>query len=258
MTWAARRKLTYTAIVILLVAVFAFIKLYPKFNVPPTCSDSKQNGDERGVDCGGACQKICLSDTTPLVIKWSRSFSVSTGFYNSFAYIENQNISAAAELVAYEFSLFDDKNLFITSRKGTTYIPPNGRVVVFEPAIPTGVRIPNNTLFRFTSTPLWLSTKDRFSDLKLLSTAGVPTNLDSAPKLTATLENASTQNINGIDVFAIIYNTDGNAIGASKTYLENLTNGQKQDVFFTWRAPFNDDIKKVELLTQFNIFDQVK
>lgn len=258
MTWATKRKLTYMAIIFLVIALFAFIKLYPKFNVPPTCGDNKQNGAERGVDCGGACQKICPSDTVSLVVKWARSYPVSTGYYNSFAYIENQNITAAAQTISYEFSLFDDKNLFIVSRKGTIYVPPNSRFVVFEPAIPTGLRVPKNTLLRFTSTPVWLSVKDRFSEYRLLSSALSPTDLDSSPKLTATISNEGERRIEGIDIFAILYNADGNAIGASKTFLDSLSSDQKKDVYFTWRTPFNGEVKHVELMTQFNIFNQPK
>lgn len=238
------------------IGLLLFFYLYPKFNVPPTCTDNKQNGDERGIDCGGICSRICLDDTTPLVVKWSRSHPVANGYYNSFAYIENQNISAAAEQVSYEFTLFDDKNLYIASRKGSTYVSPNGRFAIFEPAIPTGERVVKNTLFRFTSTPNWVNAKDRFTDLKLLTSAESPTNLDVAPKLNGTIENASLYTIKDIDVFAVVYDADGNAIGTSTTHVGTLASGIKKDIFFTWRAPFPGEAKKVELLSQFNVFTQ--
>jgi hypothetical protein len=258
MTWAAKRKLTYFGGVLLVFLVALFLYLYPKFTVPPTCTDAKKNGDERGVDCGGACARICVEDTTPLVVKWSRSYAVAKGYYNAFAYIENQNISAASQEVTYEFTLFDEKNLFIASRQGKTYVPPNGRFAVFEPAIPTGERVPKNTLFRFTSTPVWVTAKDRFSELKLLSSVGSPENLDLAPKLKGVVENASLYTIKNINVFAVIYDADGNALGTSATQINGMSSGVKKDVFFTWRAPFGGEAKRVELLTQFNIFEQTE
>jgi hypothetical protein len=258
MTWAAKRKLTYLGLVVLCFAVVLFLYLYPKFTVPPTCTDAKQNGNERGVDCGGACARICVEDTTPLVVKWSRSYAVAKGYYNAFAYVENQNISAASREVSYEFTLFDEKNLFIASRQGKTYVPPNGRFAVFEPAIATGERVPKNTLFRFTSTPVWVSAKDRFSDLKLLTSTESPTNLDVAPKLKGVVENASLYTIKNINVFAIIYDSNGNALGTSATQINGISSGVKKDVFFTWRTPFDGEAKRVELLTQFNIFEQAE
>lgn len=92
MTWSGKRKLYYGGIACIAIALFLFINIYPKLTKDPTCSDGKRNGAEVGTDCGGGCARICAAEAVPLVVKWSRSFKVSEGFYNAFAYIENQNL----------------------------------------------------------------------------------------------------------------------------------------------------------------------
>lgn len=207
-----------------------------------------------GVDCGGSCERLCFSQTTPLLVKWSRSFRVAPGFYNAFAYIENQNLGAAAREIGYEFTLYDEQNLFIGSRKGAVYVPPNGRFGVFEPAIPTGTRIPKNTLFRIISEPEWLRITEEESKQVLHTQATLPENTDTEPRLLATLENPTILPIKNIDVFAILYDDNGNALSVSKTILEALSPGDKKTVSFTWREPFTTLVQDTEIITQVNVF----
>jgi hypothetical protein len=59
---------------------------------------------------------------------------------------------------------------------------------------------------------------------------------------------------NYIDVFAIIYGNDGNALGVSKTIIDNMPSGAKEKHTFTWREPFAGEPKRTEIITQVNIF----
>ena len=91
MTWAFKRQIFSLAIVLVVFSVFGFLVFYPYFNQAPTCADSRQNGDETGIDCGGSCVRACLKEADPLSIIWSRAFKVLPGRYNAVAYIENHN-----------------------------------------------------------------------------------------------------------------------------------------------------------------------
>ncbi|MEN9582285.1 MAG: hypothetical protein RL641_239 [Candidatus Parcubacteria bacterium] len=253
MTWAGRRKLYYGGLACIVIALFLFVKIYPKLSAAPTCFDGKQNTNERGVDCGGGCAKICQADASPLVVKWSRSFKVGDGFYNAFAYVENQNIRAAAPLVRYEFTLYDKDNVFITTRQGSAYVPPNGRLGIFESAIDTGKRAPKYTTFHFLNEPIWLTVTEEESTQSVFAEAGVPTNLDIAPRLQVSLENQSISTLRNIDVFAIIYDEDGIALGTSKTSIDTMVSGQKKSIPFTWREPFAGASKRTEVITQVNV-----
>lgn len=254
MTWSGKRKLFYGGIILIAIAIFLLIKIYPSLNKEPTCFDGKKNGDERGVDCGGACVKICVAEVTPLVVKWSRSFKVANGYYNAFAYIENQNIQSAAGNINYEFTFFDSENIYIAKRVGSTYVPASGRFGIFEPAVPTGQRIPTTTTFRFLSVPEWEKVSKEDSAQTLFTEFDVPTNVDIAPKLSVIVENTSILPIQNIDVIALIYDVEGNALGVSKTIIDSLGSGVKSNVKFTWREPFAGEARRTEIITQVNPF----
>jgi hypothetical protein len=255
MTWGSRRKLLYGGFLCLFVAIFLLIKIYPLLNKEPTCLDGKKNGAERGVDCGGGCTRICQNDTAPLTVKWSRSFKVGNGIYSAFSYVENQNVQASGRVIYYEFNLYDEENIFIVSRKGATYIPPNGRFGIFETAIATGQRIPKNTSFKFLTQPQWEKVTAEEARQFVFSEASIPTNLDIAPRLSVSVENPTITTAYNIDVFAVIYDAEGNALGVSKTLVDKLPAGGNKNLTFTWREPFAGEPRRTEILTQLNVFE---
>ena len=110
MGWSTKRQLL---IVFILLATFlaalAFFAL-PYILKAPTCSDKKQNGGESGIDCGGPCVKLCLSQVNDLKVIWQRAFKVTSGAYDVLAYVTNQNYDAGI------------KRLFINSASMTREI----------------------------------------------------------------------------------------------------------------------------------------
>jgi hypothetical protein len=69
LSWGARRQLMIIGTFVAIIVVIALAIIIPKLNTKPTCSDGKQNGTEQGVDCGGACSKLCAFQTTDVVVK---------------------------------------------------------------------------------------------------------------------------------------------------------------------------------------------
>src|SRR5688572_30060791 len=110
MTWSMRRQVIYASILIAFLVIVGTIILYPKLNKPPTCTDRKQNGDELGVDCGGACALACLQVVEPISILWSRAFQVVPGRYNVVAYLENKNKNAVVQKIHYRFRFAEKDN----------------------------------------------------------------------------------------------------------------------------------------------------
>lgn len=73
----------------------------------PTCFDGDMNGAERGVDCGGACERICAMDVTAPRVLWAQSFEITSGLYNAVGYVENRNPVEGTKNLRYEFRLVD-------------------------------------------------------------------------------------------------------------------------------------------------------
>jgi hypothetical protein len=255
MTWAGKRRLFYFGIVFFVAVLFAGYLLYPILTTPPTCSDGKKNGDERGPDCGGVCSLVCNADAVDLLVLWSRSFEVIPGVYNSVAYIENQNPTAGIKKISYEFKLYDTDNKFIANKKGSTFISPAGKTAIFESNINTGInRIPKRTTFTFTENPVWNKASEDASNFSFLKKDIISDGLDSSPHISAVIENDSLRYVPEFDVVVLVYDSLGNAIGASKTFVEGMNPSAKQSVNFTWPKPFSVELRTIEIVPRVNVF----
>ncbi len=227
--------------------------LIPAFKTEPTCTDNKQNGTESGVDCGGSCERVCTFQASNLLTLWSRAFHVAGDRYNLIAYIENQNPNAIVKDIGYEFRLYDVNNKFIALRNGRTSIDPNGRMVIFEPGINVGNKVPKITSFKFTEAPLWIKSDPVLWDKVHIIVADKKLEqTDSAPRLTASVTNNTLYDVPNVEFTAIVYDGDGNAIAASKTYLDRLPKNSVRPIFFTWAEPFVGTLFTTEVTPKFD------
>lgn len=220
-----------------------FFLLYEK----PTCFDNKKNQDEVGIDCGGACELLCQSQVIQPAILWSRAFAVIDGVYNVVAYVENPNFDIGTNAIVYLFKLFDEDNILIAERKGITFIPPNSVLSVFEGGIITGERVPKRTFFEFQGLPEWFKMYN--PAISLIVENRVLSGAETLPKIEAQLRNKSTQDISDIEIIAIIFDENDNAIATSKTSVEQLRKETSSDIVFTWPEPFSAKVGKIEIIT---------
>lgn len=258
MNWAHKRQLMYFLVVLavaVLIVVWIIVKVF--FSSDPTCFDGKHNADERGVDCGGSCVLVCPNDAQNPVILWSQTARVTDEVYNVVAYVDNQNVAAAIYEIPYEFKLYDQDNVLLAERRGTTFLGPNQRTAIFEPGLIVGGRTPAFTNFEFLATPTWHRPEERFAR-KLLTVARTElTQLDTRPKLTGQVRNHNTFDMNNIDVVAIVYDQAGNVLATSQTYVDRIAQGDMHTVSFTWPGPFDGVAVRTEIIPRMNPFDQL-
>ena len=255
MTWATKRQLLYIAIIVAFFALIGFLIIYPKLNQAPTCTDGKQSGTETGIDCGGSCPLACTTQVDQISIRWARAFRVVPGRYNAVAYLENHNLNTAINKINYRFRFADKDNIYIGKREGSTYVPPSGNFAVFEPAIDIGNSVPVFTTFEFTETPVWIQVQqEKIDQLKVLVSDIKLENEDTSPALSATVKNSSLFQIPEVNIIAILYDASGNAVSASRTYLDVLQGEESRDINFTWIEPFSEKVISKEIIPIFNIF----
>ncbi|KKQ28283.1 MAG: hypothetical protein US41_C0008G0010, partial [Parcubacteria group bacterium GW2011_GWB1_37_13] len=117
----------------------------------------------------------------------------------------------------------DKNNIYIGKREGSTYIPPSGSFAIFEPGIDIGNSVPVYTTFEFTQIPEWIQvSQEKINQLQVLVSDINLTDEATMPRLFATIKNNSFFVIPEIDVVAILYDANHNAISASRTYLDQL------------------------------------
>jgi hypothetical protein len=246
MTWSQKRKLLYFGFFAAIVAIVVGIPVFSLVYEKPTCFDGKQNQDERGVDCGGRCAKLCKNLQLKPVVQWQQTFSVSDGLYTAAAYINNANVDAEAKNVPYTFTIYDPQNQVIAVRKGTTYIPPGQSFAVVETGIAIENGIPARTLFEFDSEYSWQMVTKRPA---VLTTKNQTTeNADTSPIITADVINSTFEDIAQVKVVVIVYDDQRNAFAASKTVLNDVPHESTVQAVFTWREPFQRSVSTVEII----------
>lgn len=244
-SWAAKRKLQYLSIVAVALLLLVVLPLFAIFYKKPTCADGKKNGDETGIDCGGSCIRLCDFEALSPIVVWSRVFRVTDDMYSAVAYVENPNITSEARNVPYAFKIYDQDNILITERKGEAYIPRSKRFAIFEGKIPVTDRKPRSAKFEFTASPVWVKSLEPTPQIVVKSRA--LSREEVSPRIEAELSNNTLDAYSNIEVTAIVYDGNNNAVGASRTYVESIKKESSKDVVFTWPLPFEAKLDVCEI-----------
>lgn len=230
------------ALAILLLGIPAFFFLYEE----PTCFDGKKNGNEAGVDCGGACEKVCPFQAADVIIHWDNAFQVRPSSWSAVAVVENPN-DAVAFNVPYSFKLLDEDGILISEVSGQTYIPAGRRFAIYESDISVGNREPVRDFFEFeTESAVWMRSEAPDPSIEVLETRLSET--ETGARLFATLGNPQVAPIENIEAVGILYDIDGNMIASSRTFIDEIEGQGERDVVFTWPEDFSGSVTRREVL----------
>lgn len=244
--WAFWRRLQYFAGFLFVFVIAGTGVYFAYFNAPPTCFDGRQNGDERGVDCGGTCQRICAIDIVAPRVVWAESFKIVDGQYNAVAYIENKNVGIGAPEIGYTLTLSDSEGV-IVQRSGVTVLPPDSTYPVFEGRIDTGTRVPTKTELVLAEDARWIPAiggREQF----VVESRNL-TRADESPRLDAELTNTALTSAQNVEIVATIFDAGNRPLTASRTFVENFGGRTTQDVVFTWPQPIAKTVRSCEVPT---------
>ncbi len=249
MLWSERRRFLYMMVTAILLVTCAFLVWYIFFKVTPTCSDSIQNADEHGVDCGGICTLVCKSESRPPMVLWSRLFMNDEHTYTAIAYTQNQNFGIGAHNVGYTFHLFDADNRLVIEQRGVTDIPPMTTVPIVVTNIDVGNRIPTHALFAFSEDPVWHKVAKK--DIIPLSLKNQNFATDGS-RLSVVVTNDLFKDAPQFAVIAVLFDGQGVARATSKSIISSLARKSSQDVVFTWSGGIPDIVRvEVTILPSF-------
>lgn len=228
-SWTAKKQITYFLFFVLVFAGFASL-VWLKMSAP-TCFDNRKNQKEQGVDCGGPCSRECLGVVKELNILWAKPIEVKKGEYDVIAMAENPNLKLSAKSVRYQIKLYDGRNILIASREGQTFVSPEPKFAVFEAKISTGNRVPARAHLEFEKNIKWELYKGGTPNLLVVKKDYSD---DPRPSVSATISNRSLEEAVNVIATAIIYDGDGEAVGASATKIELINGGEEEEIFFSW------------------------
>ena len=248
-SWASRRKTLYGSVIGFVLIVGIGIPAFFYFYKAPTCNDRIKNGNELGIDCGGSCVLLCQSSFLPPRIEWggAKFEKVAEGLYNAAAYIINPNVNGAAVNVPYKMAFFDEAGILITEKTGVVTLPAHRNALAFNTAIDMGKRIPTKATFEFLAAPLWFKSHDALEGLAVTDKKYQED--ENSSSLEVTLENRTLLPYKNIVVSVILSDIDGNAIGFSRTVIDEIAPKNGQEVApYTWPFARGGKVKSVEVV----------
>ena len=249
MSWAQRRKATYLSGVSLFFIIIILIIVVPKLFKTATCFDGIKNQNETGIDCGGPCQTLCKAGYINPVVQWVRWAKVtSSGAYNFLAYVENPNIGAGVYSAPYDFKIYDKDDVLLFEKNGITYIPPNKNFAIFEDGVNILDKTPARISFTFAPGATWQKMDNR--ELGVVSDSSVLSKESTKPRVDAVIRNKTLQELKNIEVVAILYGSNDNAVAFSRTKIDSLAGESIQNAVFTWPEPFSSKIYRIEIVTK--------
>jgi hypothetical protein len=254
LSWSAKRKFIIIFFLFILFGTPTGIYVYKKLQKPVSCSDGKQNQNERGVDCGGICKIACFANVKQDPdIQWSRGYYVAPGIYNLVAYIQNPNIDYISQPARYIFKVYDEKNVLITTREGIVGIPTSKIFPIFEPTVDTGNIIPKIVTFEFVEPVTWIEYFGNKPELEVVEQKLSRTN--TSPKLDVKVVNKTLNTYKNVEVIAIIYDEQSNGVMSSRTFIDSIGDKGESDIVFTWPEPINFKPSKIEVIPNLAIKD---
>ena len=264
-SWRSRQQFKYFLFLIILALVGAGIGAYFFLNRPGSCFDGVQNNGELGVDCGGSCARLCPFEVSEVITHWVRVFParVSGGesVYDAAAFLENPNFDAEVKNVSYTFTLYDAKNVLSGTRKGSTFLAPGDRFVLYENGIPagSGTHAPQRALLEIENLRWERVLKSTESDMPArdeLVTDGArfeSAPAGSAPKVFATITNRSLRDVRDIEVVAVLSGVDDNVIDASKTTISRLGAGESKTVTLLLSLTLREIPARIEVFPHWSV-----
>ena len=234
LSWTIRRQIVYFLVFFFLIAGVGY-GVFTRVGLQPTCSDGIKNADELGIDCGGACTRVCPNDVQDLQIEWSKVFSARDGSYDAAALVFNPNLSYGLATLHYHFTLFDKSNKLVAEREGNTFVNPGEHVALYEPSIATGNRVPLRAFVQFEDPDYVLPWRRAVLPLRpLLSVDDSKLQGTDHPELMAQVANHSVADALSIQAIAVIFDKDEIPLGIRSNYLDSIKRNDSIPVEFKW------------------------
>lgn len=216
----------------------------------PTCFDGIKNQNEEGVDCGGVCAS-CVPEQM-LEVLLQVIIPTLNNNYDLVAKIENPNSDVGAEVIDYQFNLYDDTNQIVSSKTGKTYILPQETKYVVEPKFYSEK---SATKIEFKINNISWKKLGQISDLELqVKNTEYQILEDGSNVLVGAIENRSSYDLDTIEVAGVLFDEDNEIIAVGKTSMNTVLRNETRGFEIFWPYPITQQVKSFDAKAYTNVF----
>jgi len=232
---------------------------YVWIRVEPTCFDGIQNQEEKGVDCEGPCETICLESLDPLRITESFLIPIEENDYDFIALINNPNLIHGSGKVEYELRLKDSSGETIKIVNGEFNILPGQTRYVFVSPIETTTRVTDAEIIIIE--PNWQQLTDfGVEDIKLVvrrKDFSETREGNVFAKVEGVVINESEFNFDRIGILVILFDADNSVAAAGMTNIRTFLSNEESFYEVNWFRPLVGTISRVEVQATTNAFENL-
>lgn len=255
----AMKQLIYSLFFLVVIGLITY-GLFIWIRVEPTCFDGKFNGNETGIDCGGACKKICLDTVSDISIKSDNLIQVKDFDYDFIAQISNPNLTHGSGKVEYEVDFKDSIGNVIGTVPGTfSILPGQTRFILVSPvrldeeATDAELIIKNANWLQVVEdlNPNIVSFEDRRKEYIVLNEENVFSRVDGI------IFNNSDFDFNLAQVIVVLFDDQGKMLAAGTTNIRTFLSKTESFYQVNWFEPFEGEVARIEVQGITNAFDNL-
>jgi hypothetical protein len=243
-------KIGFGWIIVLAIIVVGIYLLFIN-KTTPTCFDGNKNQGEENVDCGGPC-KSCNPVQSLSII--SQIFIPTTANnYDLMAKIKNPNNDQGAEMINYEFNLYDGTDQLIGTRTGKTYILPQETKYIVEQKFTTDKTIARIE-FKFNNIS-WIKLS-QINDLELrIKNTEYQITEDASNLLVGAIENRTSYDLDTIKVVGVLFDENKNTIAVGETSMNTVLRNESRGFEIFWPYPIPTEVKSFDVKVYTDVFE---
>lgn len=251
----ARKRLIIGMVFFGLIAFLSALVYFAFLKPPATCFDAKQNQDEEGVDCGGACALVCQEQITAqnLEVREVAVVPAGNGRVDVLGKIRNPNPDIGVSAFRYAFEIKNHEGAVVL-REGTSFILPGEEKylmalnVELAGSLSSALHVSEAEWERFTDyrgRPSINFYHKRYSELSGGSAFSEAYGL---------LINESPYDFRSIRVKVILRDGAGKPLAFNSTEMRTVQANEERDFRLLWPTSFPGAVSQVEMEAEADVY----
>ena len=263
------KKLFIFGIVVFFIVATIWVLYKPEKQI---CFNGLRDLGEEGIDCGGFCEKECPPPDKPpkvqdINVEWVKFVENGENNYDLVAKIANDNEGWGISSVDYAFNIYNKNGEIINVVLGKSYVMPKGFLgsnetrYIIENNFKTDKDIEKISLDL--SNFNWREVKNLLNLPELNVEIIRIINKDYGPTedgeefyyVFGVTENISKYSFFKVDINVVIFDNNGELLGAGKTNQWTLASGNGWEFKLFWTSPFSKEVGIIDYEAQTNVFN---